>query len=100
MKGSNDAIVPIIPTTNRRLKRKYVSEAKNVFKHLELINSTFLHYVFNAPDGVTYEELYQMFLEEWNFRVKWLKDNNKLKVSGVRPDWFEKEYRPRHREKS
>jgi len=93
-----NAIIPTIPTPNRRLKKIYIAEAAKAAEKLEEINSTFLHYIFNAPKGVTYEELYQMFLEEWTFRVKWLNDNGKLKVCAVRANWFELEYKPRHKQ--
>ena len=60
------AIVPLVPLSNRRLRRGYEKERKKVEHLLVNIECEFEFALFNAPKSISYEDLYKYFLDEWH----------------------------------
>ena len=88
------AIIPITSLNNRSQKRKFIREATKIAGVLEEINTSFIWYIFNAPKGTTYKEIYLHYLIEWQKAVKNLVQNKQFTNCAIDVLFFEREYKP------
>jgi hypothetical protein len=88
------AIVPLTELTNRAQKRRFIREATKIAGVLEEINTSFIWYVFNAPKGTTYQEIYTNYLNEWQDAVASLAANKKFTHCAIDVLFFERNYKP------
>ena len=61
-----NAVIPLIPISNRKIKRGYDKERKKVEHLLVDIECEFEFAIFNAPKELSYIDLYKYFLDKWH----------------------------------
>ena len=87
------AIIPLTTLTNRAQKRQFVREATKIAGELEVVNTTFIWYLFNAEKERTYNEIYLYFLDKWTETVKHLVANKKFSHCAIDVLFFERNYK-------
>lgn len=88
------AIIPTIELTNRALKRQFVNEAKKIALALEIINQKFIWELYNAPDYMTYKDIYQIYSAKWSDKVRELTRSKEFTLAGIDVLFFSREYAP------
>jgi hypothetical protein len=94
------AIIPTTDLTNRTLKRRFVNEAKKIALPLEQINTAFIWELFNAPDHLSYADIYAVYSQKWTDQVKELSQRKEFTLAAIDILFFSREYKPRNNEKA
>jgi len=90
-----NAIVPLVPLTNRKLKRGYIREKKKVEHLLVDIECSFEYALFNAPREISYRDLYDYFLPIWHEICEKLLLTYNFIYIAIDLHHFPRQYRPR-----
>ena len=81
---------------SRKDRRGFEKEAKKLDPYLADIETKFEYALFNAPDHLTYDDLYKYFNKKWTDLVRDLMLKWKLKYSAIDIHHFARQYKPRH----
>ncbi len=90
----DSAIIPLIPLTNRSLKRQFERDAKKVVLPLEEVNTAFLYYLFDDECHLTYKSLYNQYLVLWENTIDEIVKTYQFKSVGIDRLWFARNYKP------
>lgn len=88
------AIFPVNDLVNRAQKRAFEKEAIKAAKLLEEVNTAFIYSLFNDHPKVTYNGLYQNFLDKWLRRVDYLVETGQYRNILIDKSFFENCYKP------
>lgn len=88
------AIVPLTGLVNRQQKRRFKKEALKVAGELENVNTRFIWELWNAPEHLTYKQLYNHYLTEWQNTINRLASTKEFTTIGIDVLYFEREYKP------
>jgi hypothetical protein len=86
-------IHPLIELSNRKLKRAYLHEVEKIAEKIDDITLQFELAVFNAPNELTYSDLYQYFLKRWYSLIDEIKRVYKPKYSLIDTYYFARKYK-------
>jgi hypothetical protein len=89
------AIIPIQELTNRQQKRKFVNEARRIALALERINTAFVWEIFNAPDHLSYKDIYEIYAAKWAQKVRDLTQSKQFTLAAIDVLFFAREYEPK-----
>lgn len=89
------AIIPTIELTNRKLKRQFVNEARKIALPLEQINTSFIWELNNAPEHLSYSDIYRIYAEKWNNKVRELSNRKEFTLAAIDILFFSREYGPK-----
>lgn len=90
-------IHPLKELANRTEKRKYIQEVKKIASKIDEIQVQFELAVFDAPKSLTYQEIYDYFLNEWMSLVNKIIRVYKLRYCFIDLHFFERMYKPLER---
>lgn len=90
----DSAIVPLIPLTNRQLKRQFQRDALRVVMPLEEVNSEFLYLLFDEDCKRSYKSLYNTYHDLWMRAVDEVVSTKNFPSVGIDKLWFSRQYSP------
>jgi hypothetical protein len=89
-----DAIVATKDLRNRQDRRKFIREAQNIVEDLELVNTSFLHELFDDKCQDDYKTIYNRWLDQWQETISILIKTHKFTSCAIDRMWFSNNYQP------
>ena len=89
------AIYPLIELSNRKMKRAYLHEVEKIADKIDDITLQFELAIFNAPNELSYNDLYQYFLNRWYDLVDEIKRVYRPQYSLIDTYYFARMYKSR-----
>jgi len=87
------AIYHIVKISDERIKKSVQSEARVAEMFIKDVETKFEYALFNAPEELSYMELYLYFMNEWKRMLDNLR-SKKFKFIRINSNHFENQYKP------
>ena len=89
-----NAIISIIPLSNRHQKRKFNQQAMKFAPALQTVIDKFIFALWTYPDHIKYDQIYYYFLDLWDKTVDSFK-NSEADAISINSSFFKDNYQPK-----
>ena len=93
-----NAIISIVPLSNRHLKRKFEQQALKFAPALQTIIDKFIFALWTYPDHIGYEEIYKFYHDLWYETIDSFK-YSEADLIGINGSFFKENYQSKIKRK-